>query len=120
MSRISSLQTLLSLTARTGDGSSGESSVFKVESAESIRIFANVTVNAGSDDLDLVVLGSPDNSVWWVLSTFTTFSSVKSDANSSTLTTSISHPPKYIKIKYTVENLKTITFGVYLDKKAGI
>lgn len=109
---VNSYQTVLASASRDSDGSSNS---FKVEGALSLRFFIDITVNVGDDELVAYIDGSPDNSTWWNMEVFDAIATVKSDANSDTLTKVVLHPPRYVRVRYTVGG--AITFAVYMDKK---
>lgn len=111
--RLSSVQTMLTLAERN---SAGQTASFRVKSAEALRVFINVTVNAGSDTLQAYIEGSPDNSTWYILKAFDPIAAVMTAAISYKNTEPVTSPPPYVRVRWTLS--AAVTFGILLTKAA--
>lgn len=111
--RLSSVQTMLVLAERN---SAGQTSSFRVKSAEALRIFINMTVNAGADTLQAYIEGSVDESTWYIIQAFDPLNAVLSATNSDKYTQAVISPPPYVRVRWTLS--AAVTFGIMMSKAA--
>jgi len=88
---------------------SSTSNSFKIQTSSSIRLYVDVTAEAGASTLDIVIQTSPDNSKW--------YDAVSMDQISATgqYTTTATVIGPYIRIKYTIAGT-SFTFEVKMTR----
>lgn len=84
---------LLSSLART---TSSTSNSFKIKTSSSIRVYVDVTAEAGTSTLDIIIQTSPDNSTWYDAVAMTQISATGQYTDTATVI------GPYMRIKYTI------------------
>jgi len=106
----STVDVALSSAARTA---SATSNVFKVEGAETLMMFLDITAKSGSPTLDVKLQTSPDQVQWFDASAFPQQTDVFADYNALTLR----QYGKYVRVVGTFGGSGSITYSVKLERK---
>ncbi len=99
-------KTILSSALRS---SSSTSNSFKIQTSSSIRLYVNVTAEAGASTLDIIIQTSPDNSTWYDATSMDQISAT----GQYTTTATVVGP--YIRVKYTIGGT-SFTFEVKMTR----
>ncbi len=89
--------------------SSSNSNSFKIQTSSNIRLYVDVTAEAGATTLDIIIQTSPDNSKWYDAVSMTQITAT----GQYTTTATIIGP--YIRVKYTIAGT-SFTFEVKMTR----
>ena len=97
---------ILSSAKRT---TSSQSNSFKIKTSSSIRLYVDVTAEAGTSTLDITIQTSPDNTTWYDAVSMTQITATGQYTDTATIV------GPYVRVKYTISGT-SFTFGVKMTR----